>query len=94
MTSIKKNDKDHRSEHKIHKAKEGPAPGLYNIENSLVKTQWITRKPPVDKQRNVGFIEKYTKIHKHAPGVGTYKEVEKGFFSLSRSPPSRSIKRH
>jgi len=34
--------------HKVHK-KDGPAPGTYNIENSFEKTQWITKKPPVDK---------------------------------------------
>jgi len=41
---------DKRYDHKIPKV-DGPAPGLYNVENSIVKTQWVTRKPPVDKQR-------------------------------------------
>jgi hypothetical protein len=43
-----KDDKDQRFSHKIPKV-EGPAPGFYNIEDAFTKTQWITRKPPVDK---------------------------------------------
>jgi hypothetical protein len=92
-TKIYKNDKDDRHSHKISKI-DGPAPGLYDIETSMRKTQWVSRKPPVDKQRIVGFIEKFTKLHKHAPGVGTYQEAEKGYNRLSRSPASISVKRH
>ena len=36
-TKIIKNEKDQRSEHKV-KKQDGPAPGLYNVENSLIKT--------------------------------------------------------
>jgi hypothetical protein len=92
-TKIYKNDKDDRHSHKISKV-DGPAPGHYDIETSMRKTQWVSRKPPVDKQRIVGFIEKFTKLHKHAPGVGTYQEAEKGYNRLSRSPASISVKRH
>jgi hypothetical protein len=92
-TKIYKNEKDDRFSHKIAKV-DGPAPGLYDIENSMRKTQWVSRKPPVDKQRIVGFIEKYTKLHKHAPGAGTYQEVEKGFNRLSKSPQSIAVRRH
>ena len=84
---------DKRSEHKIAKV-DGPAPGLYNVEESLRKTQWINKKPANDKQKIVGFIEKYNKLHKLAPGVGTYQNVEKGYSRLSRSPKGLSIKRH
>ncbi len=93
QTKIYKNENDQRSSHKIAKV-DGPAPGLYNMEDSIKKTQWVSRKPPVDKQRIVGFIEKFTKLHKHAPGVGTYHDVEKGFNRLSKSPASISVKRH
>ena len=92
-TKIVKDDKDQRFSHKIPKV-DGPAPGLYNIEDAFTKTQWVTRKPPVDKQKIVGFIEKFTKLHKHAPGVGTYQDFEKGFARLSRSPVTISVKRH
>lgn len=37
ITKIVKTEKDQRTEYKIAK-KDGPAPGLYNVENSLVKT--------------------------------------------------------
>lgn len=58
-TKFKTTDKvENRTEYKIPK-KDGPAPGLYEIEESMRKTQWVTRKPPVDKQRIVGFIEKF-----------------------------------
>lgn len=49
---------DKRYDHKIPK-EDGPAPGLYNVEDAIKKTQWVTRKLPVDKQRTVGFIEKF-----------------------------------
>jgi hypothetical protein len=84
---------DKRWEHKIPK-EDGPAPGLYQVEEAVVKTQWVTRKPPVDKQRTVGFIEKFQKLHKHAPGVGTYDKVESAYNRLSRSPPSITVRRH
>lgn len=93
VTKIVKVDKDQRSNHKILKIS-GPAPGLYNVEEAFKKTQWITRKPPIDKQRNSGFIEKFQKLHKHAPGVGSYVEAENAFAKLSRSPISLSVKRH
>jgi hypothetical protein len=62
---------DKRTEYKIPK-KDGPAPGLYNIEDAIVRTQWINHKPAMDKQKIVGFIDKITKVRKIAPGVGTY----------------------
>lgn len=85
FTRIIKSDKEPRSEHKIAKI-DGPAPGLYNVENSLMKTQWINRKPPIDKQKQTGFIDTFTKLHNLAPGVGTYKNAENGYDRLSRSP--------
>jgi hypothetical protein len=29
--------------------KDGPAPGTYKIEEAFTKTQWVNKKPPIDK---------------------------------------------
>ena len=93
-TKILQSEKpDPRYEHRIAKVN-GPAPGKYNVEESLTKTQWISKKPALDKQRTVGFIERFNNLHKHAPGVGTYQKVESAYSRLSRSPKALTVKRH
>ncbi len=66
--------------------KEGPAPGSYNIEESITKTQWINKKAVVDKSQITSFVDVQAKLRKHNPGVGTYKEAENAYSKLSKSP--------
>lgn len=74
--------------------KDGPAPGSYKIEDAISKTQWVDKKPALAKSKLTGFIENYNQLHKHSPGVGTYKEIDRGLDKLSRSPKSLTVKRH
>lgn len=74
--------------------KDGPAPGSYQIEEAISKTQWVEKKTALAKGKLTGFIESYNLLHKHCPGVGTYKDIDKGLDKLSRSPKSLMVKRH
>ena len=71
-----------------------PAPGSYNVDNSYLKTQWSQRLPQFSKLKNKTFVDDYKKQKDWLPGVGTYKEVEKGYSKLSFNPPSIKTKRH
>lgn len=73
--------------------RDGPSPGSYEVQDALNKTQWITRKPVMDKSPQASFIDKYIKKHKFVPGVGSYKETENAFLKLGKSDMFKS-KRH
>jgi hypothetical protein len=85
-------DKDAKKPNRIEKI-DGPAPGSYNVEESMNKTQWITRKIVLDKSKNTSYIDHVTRLNRHSPGVGTYKEVESAYNKISKSPPSLMRKR-
>lgn len=74
--------------------KDGPAPGTYKIEEAFMKTQWVSKKPAVDKSKNSSFIDNYKKAHQHSPGVGSYAKFEDAFNKISKSPRSMAIRRH
>ena len=73
--------------------KDGPAPGSYNVEEALRKTRFVEKKTTVGKCKNMSFIDDYAKKHKYSPGVGTYKEIDKAYDKISKSP-SLTKKRH
>ena len=68
-----------------------PAPGTYNTEDAFRKTQWANRTFMVPKSKNKSYIgtlsliinDNYIDIEvkrrSFAPGIGKYKEIEKGY---------------
>ena len=66
-----------------------PAPGSYNIEESIKKTQWgFSNIHVISKCKKKDFLEQYAKSKSAVPGVGKYKETERGFQILSKPPTS------
>ena len=58
------------------------------------KTQWVSKKPAVDRSKLISFVDVYNNTHKFSPGVGTYTHTEAAFSKISRSPRSMTMKRH
>ena len=86
-----------KSYHKIEKSN-SPAPGDYNFEKSIKKTQWHSRAvnfgkyDPNNPPKTKCFVDIAVKAKDYLPGVGEYKNIEKGYARLSTSPAS--IRRH
>ena len=73
----------------IFKKTKDPAPGSYNIEESIKKTQWgASNIHVISKCKKKDFLEQYAKSKSAVPGVGKYKETERGFLILSKPPTS------
>ena len=79
-----------------------PAPGSYDVIEAIQKTQWGKSSFPIQKCKNNTFvgkylpksllsIDQYVKSKNYVPGIGKYKEVEKGLNRLSR--PISSMRR-
>jgi len=63
-----------------------PAPGSYNIEESIRKSQWgAAHIHLINKAKIKDALEKEKKA---IPGVGKYKETERGYKILSSLPTS------
>ena len=41
---------------------DGPAPGLYKVEEAMNKTFTSCQRPVIDKSANVSFIDVHTKL--------------------------------
>ena len=71
------------------KKSKDPAPGSYNIEESIRKTQWGSSNIHViSKCKKKDFLEQYAKSKSAVPGVGKYTETERGYRVLSKAPTS------
>lgn len=84
-------------EKKIYPAKEppswriakedGPAPGLYDVIKCEADTQKRrTQGPPKRDQLRVIFTDTEAKRRKYVPGMGHYKELDKGLNAISKRP--------
>jgi hypothetical protein len=68
-----------------------PAPGSYNVEEAIRKSQW--------GNANIHLISKskikdpMDKVKSAIPGVGKYKETERGYRILSKPPTSLKRRR-
>ncbi|TNV78156.1 hypothetical protein FGO68_gene17627 [Halteria grandinella] len=74
-----------------------PAPGSYDIAEAFRRSQFphtnvllITKPKP---GRNGDFLEQLTRAKSAIPGVGKYKETERGYFILSKPPTSLKRRR-
>lgn len=65
-----------------------PAPGSYNIEDVYKKTQWKSNIHSMSKAKIKNYVDDEVKIKSFMPGVGKYKETEKGYLALSKPPTS------
>jgi hypothetical protein len=66
-----------------------PAPGSYNIEESIRKSQWAASNIHViSKGKKKDFLEINARAKSAIPGVGKYKDTEKGYQILSKPPTS------
>lgn len=63
-----------------------PAPGSYNIEESIRKSQWGAAHVHLISKAKIKDEKERAKSA--VPGVGKYKEVEKGYNILARLPTS------
>ena len=71
------------------KKSKDPAPGSYNIEESIKKTQWgASNIHVISKCKKKDFLEQYARSKSAIPGVGKYKETERGYLILSKPPTS------
>ena len=71
------------------KKSKDPAPGSYNIEESIKKTQWgASNIHVISKCKKKDFLEQYARSKSAVPGVGKYKETERGYLILSKPPTS------
>jgi hypothetical protein len=73
-----------------YKKSKDPGPGSYETEKAITKTQWngesyIQWKLMKDR---TNFIDTEVKTKKSVPGVGSYKDLERGYRSLSTMPTS------
>jgi len=89
---------------KIHPAKEppswriakedGPAPGSYDTVTAEKSTQKRrTEGPPERRQLRVIFTDTEAKRRKFVPGLGHYKELDKGLNAICKRPFDQA-KRH
>jgi len=69
------------------KKKQGPAPGSYNVEESFVKTQYRSTSHSFMKEKGKNYIDLAVKNRQVVPGIGKYKDTEKGYDSLSKPVP-------
>jgi len=51
---------------------DGPAPGSYDVEKSIKKTQWVTKISAQQKASNHCFVDVISKRNRFVPGVGSY----------------------
>ena len=56
-----------------------PAPGTYNVEECFRKTQWGNSVHTIGKGKLNTYVDIVVKKKKAIPGVGIYKEIEKGY---------------
>lgn len=74
--------------------KNGPSPGGYDTQTSFYKTQisFSNVKFGIDKKGS--FVDAIKKASKKVPGVGTYKNIDRAYDKLSKSPRnSRSTRK-
>lgn len=67
-----------------HEKKDGPGPGSYEqgkAHDKMVSPR-VTSTPKQCSQR-VTFSDQYVKSHKYIPGVGKYKEIDRGYLFRS-----------
>jgi hypothetical protein len=75
------------------KKSKGPAPGTYDIDNCYRKTQWKTNVFSWSKGKYKNYVDDVVKAKTFIPGVGKYKELDKGYGQLSRPPTSLQRRR-
>lgn len=66
-------------------------PGTHEVEKAITKTQEISKSFMFRKQARKTFVELYVDNKKNNPGIGKYKETDKGYNALSR--PVSSLRR-
>ena len=74
------------------KEKEIRGPGTYQIKYHLTENR-ETGNCQFSKTPNKNFIERYTKSKAFCPGIGRYKDIDKGFAISSRPLSSSSTSR-
>lgn len=65
-----------------------PAPGSYEVEEAIKKTQWPKNMFAFQKQKVNTYVDQVVKLKNYVPGIGKYKEIEKGINILSTPPTS------
>jgi hypothetical protein len=70
------------------KKSKDPAPGSYNVEDSIRKTQWTNKIFAISKSKTHNYVDDAVRVRRDVPGIGRYKEIEKGYQALSRPPTS------
>jgi hypothetical protein len=68
-----------------------PAPGSYNIEEAIRKSQWGASHIHMISKAKI--MDPGDKEKSAIPGVGKYKETEKGYRILSKPPTSLKRRR-
>jgi hypothetical protein len=69
------------------KKKNAPAPGSYNVEECYLKTQYRSTSHSFMKEKGKNYIDLAVKSRQIVPGIGKYKETEKGYDALSKPIP-------
>ncbi len=71
------------------KKSKDPAPGSYNVEESIKRSQWpATNAFLITKSKKRDYLDITMRLKSSVPGVGKYKDTEKGLMILSKPPTS------
>jgi hypothetical protein len=70
-----------------------PAPGSYNVDECYVKSQFASTSHTFMKEKPKNYIDIAVKTRSSVPGIGKYKDIEKGYSALSRPLSSIARKR-
>jgi hypothetical protein len=65
-----------------------PAPGSYEVEECIKNTQWAKNTFAFLKEKQNTYVDRIVKAKSLIPGIGRYKDLEKGINILSRPPTS------
>lgn len=82
--------KDKRPEPFSIKAKKtkDPAPGSYEVIECIKKTQWPKNMFAFHKEKQNTYVDRIVKSKSIIPGIGKYKDLDKGYNILSTPPTS------
>lgn len=65
-----------------------PAPGSYNVEDVFKKVLWPKNMFLFSKRKTTNYVDEAVKAKSFVPGIGKYKDIEKGVNLLSKPPIS------
>jgi hypothetical protein len=65
-----------------------PAPGSYEVEDVYRKVFWPKNMFLFSKKKHGNYVDEVVKAKSYIPGIGKYKDIDKGMNILSKPPTS------